>query len=58
MVELVIKLEEMLFRGEVVYLHCFGGHGRAGTVAAILLGKIFKLDPNRVSLHRKYVLSN
>ena len=26
-----------------IYMHCMGGHGRTGTVAAILLGKLYSL---------------
>mmetsp|Transcript_1304 Transcript_1304/g.1669 ORF Transcript_1304/g.1669 Transcript_1304/m.1669 type:complete len:394 (+) Transcript_1304:83-1264(+) len=31
---------------EVVYLHCWGGHGRAGTIAAIVLGLLYGVCAN------------
>ena len=30
--------------GHNIYIHCSGGHGRAGMVGAILLGKLYNLD--------------
>lgn len=30
---------------QVLYLHCYGGHGRAGTVAAILLYRLYNICP-------------
>ena len=32
-------------QGEVLYVHCWGGHGRAGTVAACLMAILDGLDP-------------
>ena len=29
---------------EIVYLHCWGGHGRAGTVVCLLLHWLYELD--------------
>jgi hypothetical protein len=28
---------------EVMYIHCHGGHGRTGTIAALLLGRLYGL---------------
>ena len=30
--------EELKKEGSVIYLHCWGGHGRAGTIGAMVLG--------------------
>ena len=30
---------EALENGQIVYLHCWGGHGRAGTIGAMVLGR-------------------
>ncbi len=30
-------LVEEISRGDVIYLHCWGGHGRTGTVVSIML---------------------
>ncbi|CAN0129342.1 unnamed protein product, partial [Hapterophycus canaliculatus] len=35
--QLAGKLATRLARGEVMYLHCWGGHGRTGTVVCIML---------------------
>mmetsp|Transcript_70304 Transcript_70304/g.217451 ORF Transcript_70304/g.217451 Transcript_70304/m.217451 type:complete len:212 (+) Transcript_70304:234-869(+) len=39
--DLLARLESMLLAGEVVYLHCWGGRGRTGVVAACLLSNLF-----------------
>jgi len=38
------SLEARLTGGENVYLHCWGGRGRVGTVAACLLGSMYGLS--------------
>eukprot|EP01102_Stenamoeba_stenopodia_P018593 TRINITY_DN6842_c0_g1_i1.p1 TRINITY_DN6842_c0_g1~~TRINITY_DN6842_c0_g1_i1.p1 ORF type:complete len:333 (-),score=46.96 TRINITY_DN6842_c0_g1_i1:179-1177(-) len=35
-----------LERGEVLYIHCYGGHGRTGTVVALLLSYLYNLTAN------------
>ena len=42
--ELVLDIERRLNEGENIYLHCKGGHGRTGTVAALVISRIFKMD--------------
>jgi protein-tyrosine phosphatase len=42
--ELVEDLQQRLEKGEVMYVHCWGGRGRAGTVGACLLIKAYGLD--------------
>eukprot|EP01012_Entosiphon_sulcatum_P064707 TRINITY_DN93539_c0_g1_i1.p1 TRINITY_DN93539_c0_g1~~TRINITY_DN93539_c0_g1_i1.p1 ORF type:complete len:306 (+),score=29.06 TRINITY_DN93539_c0_g1_i1:75-920(+) len=42
---LILSILHELARGSKLYIHCFGGHGRAGIVAACLLGIIYKLNP-------------
>ena len=37
-------LSARLARGEVMYLHCWGGHGRTGTVVSIMLGLLYGLS--------------
>ena len=41
---LVLQLLRRMHNGEVCYLHCRGGHGRTGTVCALLLGIVHRLD--------------
>ncbi|CAE7596047.1 BHLH140 [Symbiodinium pilosum] len=43
--DLVSQLLDRLAAGEVLYVHCRGGHGRTGTICAILLGRLYKLSP-------------
>jgi hypothetical protein len=33
--------------GEVVYIHCYGGHGRTGIFASVLLGRIYGIDAEK-----------
>jgi len=39
--EIVTNLQERLTRGDCIYLHCWGGRGRVGTVAACLLAAMY-----------------
>lgn len=34
---------ERLLRGERLYVHCWGGHGRTGTLLAVMLGRLYGL---------------
>ena len=43
-VELATNLLRRLDVGETIYLHCWGGHGRAGTVASLLVGLLYGMD--------------
>jgi protein-tyrosine phosphatase len=42
--ELIDRLISLHIEGHIIYIHCIGGHGRAGTIAALLIGKLKKLD--------------
>lgn len=39
-----IKIVKLLEAGEKIYLHCWGGHGRAGTVFCIVLHLIYGMS--------------
>lgn len=45
--EVVIQLARVLIwrlkRGEKIYVHCWGGHGRTGTITAVILGLLYDL---------------
>eukprot|EP00904_Undaria_pinnatifida_P008558 jgi/Undpi1/4832/HiC_scaffold_19.g08185.m1 len=41
---LAAKLAARVARGEVLYLHCWGGHGRTGTVVSIMLHLMYGLS--------------
>lgn len=34
------QLERRFHAGEVMYIHCWGGHGRTGTIVACLLARL------------------
>lgn len=34
---------ERVQRGEKMYVHCWGGHGRTGTLVAVMLGRLYNL---------------
>lgn len=42
--EAVSAIESMLRTGEAMYVHCWGGRGRSGLIAACLLGKVYGLQ--------------
>ena len=39
---ILMEIEDRLRKGEIIYIHCWGGRGRAGLVACCLLSKIYK----------------
>eukprot|EP00929_Paragymnodinium_shiwhaense_P009127 TRINITY_DN113177_c0_g1_i1.p1 TRINITY_DN113177_c0_g1~~TRINITY_DN113177_c0_g1_i1.p1 ORF type:complete len:324 (-),score=48.74 TRINITY_DN113177_c0_g1_i1:250-1221(-) len=42
--ELVVLLENNMKEGRVIYLHCWGGHGRAGVVSCLLMSYLYRLS--------------
>ena len=44
--ELAQDICHRLKRGENIYVHCWGGHGRAGTIVSIVLGLLYELNPH------------
>eukprot|EP00965_Chrysotila_dentata_P238277 6202398-Pleurochrysis_carterae.AAC.1 len=40
----VVRILQRVRRGEVIYLHCRGGHGRTGTIGSLLLGLVYSLS--------------
>ena len=53
---LVLELRRRLLDGEVIYLHCRGGHGRTGTVAIPLLVSILGAATEAVEPHGQSAL--
>jgi len=43
--EVEVKQQEEKRENGLMYIHCWGGHGRTGTVISILLGIIYDLHP-------------
>ena len=35
---------QRILNGERLYIHCWGGHGRTGTLVSILLGRLYGMD--------------
>ena len=49
------KIINELPEGDLVYIHCRGGHGRSGLVASCLLAWIYKIPPQRaMDIANKY----
>eukprot|EP00164_Ancoracysta_twista_P003603 GFYU01004825.1.p1 GENE.GFYU01004825.1~~GFYU01004825.1.p1 ORF type:complete len:196 (-),score=21.68 GFYU01004825.1:393-980(-) len=46
-VQIVNSVIAKLEAGKKVYVHCWGGHGRAGTVISIVLGKLYGIDGDK-----------
>lgn len=44
MEQLTADLQRRLEEGEVMYVHCWGGRGRAGTVGACLLVRAYDIS--------------
>jgi hypothetical protein len=42
---LALEIVRRLRSGENIYCHCWGGHGRAGTVVSVVLGLLYNLSP-------------
>ena len=42
-IKLAKKLVKAIYDGEVIYLHCWGGHGRTGVILCIMLHLIYEL---------------
>ena len=51
MQDVVEDLAEQLENGKRIYAHCWGGRGRAGTLGACLLARIYGM-PADEALHR------
>jgi ribA/ribD-fused uncharacterized protein len=43
-IECIGEILSILSENDVTYIHCLGGHGRTGTIVAILLGKMYGLS--------------
>lgn len=50
----IVKLADIIYglnKGELIYIHCKGGHGRSGVVVASLLCYIFNMTPTESLEH-------
>ena len=57
----VVKLADIIYdleKGELIYIHCKGGHGRSGVVVASLLCHIFEMRPADALNHTTMYHSN
>ena len=44
--KLAKKLVKAISDGEIIYLHCWGGHSRTGTVVCIMLHLMYGVSPS------------
>jgi len=44
LINLTTKIIQQAQRGRKIYIHCYGGHGRAGMIASILIARLFDVD--------------
>lgn len=52
---MAISLAQRLQRGEKIYLHCWGGHGRTGTVVSLMLAFMYGLNAEEAMYRCQYV---
>ena len=48
------NIVKRIYKGEKVYIHCRGGHGRTGTIAAIVLYMLYKLSVQQIYDYLQY----
>ncbi|CAF2614515.1 unnamed protein product [Rotaria sp. Silwood2] len=49
-----LELCDRIKRGQVVLVHCWGGHGRTGTIISIMIGILFNLNSEEaISMNRR-----
>ena len=48
------NIVKKIYNGEKVYIHCRGGHGRTGTIAAIVLYMLYKLSIQEIYDYLQY----
>ncbi|CAF1522016.1 unnamed protein product [Adineta steineri] len=49
-----LELCDRVKRGQVVLVHCWGGHGRTGTIISIMIGILFNLNSEEaISMNRR-----
>jgi protein-tyrosine phosphatase len=49
--QLVIQLSQMITQGRKVFTHCVGGHGRGGTIACLLLARLYTMNDSHLALN-------
>ena len=53
--DLAIYLVDLILHGDTIYLHCWGGHGRTGTVVCIMLHLMYGLSAEQTLYRCQYV---
>ena len=38
---------ERILAGEILYIHCWGGHGRTGTLVSIIVGRLYGMTSSQ-----------
>lgn len=49
MLDLVEQIKGFILDGQVVYMHCWGGRGRAGTIASCFLASCYHLSADETA---------
>jgi len=52
--DLAKSLVKAISQGEVLYMHCWGGHGRTGTLVSIMLSIMYGLDAKQSMMRCQY----
>eukprot|EP01035_Chromulina_nebulosa_P020282 gene20282-26329_t len=53
--DLAKSLVKAISQGEVLYMHCWGGHGRTGTLVSIMLSIMYGFDAKQSMMRCQYV---
>ena len=47
-------MTELINRGEIVYIHCLGGHGRTGTISIPLMTLLYGISADEATKKVNY----
>lgn len=46
--QLALKLVDDIYKGDIIYMHCWGGHGRTGTLVSIMLHLMYGVSETEI----------
>ena len=53
-IQLCVEIILRIYNGEKIYIHCSGGHGRTGTIAAVILCILYNITPDNAFEYIQY----